>query len=871
MGFFVIGLCYVALFSTLGANKAVAYVKDTSPHHVIFDDLGKMSTGVTYINIAIPLNLTLMFQQIKMFDQYLDTIIKKNNINMSANLGKLSDKDKGSIMNMDQLIKHITAYSKKRLQDLSYSLQSVDNLLPVDPSYDKDNERHKRFVLILAPLLQACKLGNYDLNDRLNNVTKELDMYKLEYARLYDETLPELIPEYVEDNYDAMTAEELDNNVEFLTKTKRDIKFLMNIINLNGTHPHAENVTEISTTTPNPFWNFTHLFSNIHKPRNINSTFMIPERLNSTSPIPKILSKTEHKERTKYLQYLRQQTGQPPKSQIPTPINADLEFTQANFKRGNFTETAYSIRRREKRFLPAVAIAVGALGTFLGIFNKVEIDNIRRDMANLQNNQNLLIQVTKIHTNQINALQNGLTQLNDIFDLFIKNNPALLYAKFNDVLTSLSDRINDLKDTIQMLQLQRLSTSTLNSFQITKLYEEITQLAKFNNLLPLTNKPQDLFQLDTSYVRINNEILVIIHVPCSNPSSLLTIYKYVPFPIPVTPQPHLNLTVLSTIQDVFDISSPRCDKATEGIHFTADADLIAIGKNDKGRHRYILLSSPEMSACTKRSQAYICERHQVTKSDLLGSCLGSLYLQSPHGVASNCKINRIPLKETVYQISNTNHIVFSPNPITTQISCNNGSYFPLKIKNTQQIRIPEGCQVELINHTITSDFSIRTTSDSIHFEWDFDPISLPNSALLMVDAKSIDSKLSRLRNNIDYVHKEGIHADAFQKLLETHFISGSWISTLFIVCFVISVILVLITAAVCFRNYLLKGGWIGQKQQQSQRPPDYTVGYHRGRRNSEDEDELIRMTRSDVRRLQEQSMESQPPLLHLVPPSAPDL
>jgi hypothetical protein len=41
----------------------------------------------------------------------------------------------------------------------------------------------------------------------------------------------------------------------------------------------------------------------------------------------------------------------------------------------------YLIRNCTKRFLPAAAMAVGALGTFLGIFNTVEINNICRDMA----------------------------------------------------------------------------------------------------------------------------------------------------------------------------------------------------------------------------------------------------------------------------------------------------------------------------------------------------------------------------------------------------------------------------------------------------------------------------------------------------------
>jgi hypothetical protein len=103
---------------------------------------------------------------------------------------------------------------------------------------------------------------------------------------------------------------------------------------------------------------------------------------------------------------------------------------------------------------------VGALGTFLGIFNTVEINNIHRDMATMSNNQNLLIQVQKIHTGQILQLDVGLIQLSDIFYLYLKNNPALFYAKLEDVLQSLADRIGDLKDTMQMLQLQRLSNST---------------------------------------------------------------------------------------------------------------------------------------------------------------------------------------------------------------------------------------------------------------------------------------------------------------------------------------------------------------------------------------------------------------------------
>ncbi len=861
----------------MGGQSVVAYVQDfkNRPHHVIFDDLGKMSTGVTYINIAIPLNISIIFEQIDMFDKYLDSLIQfevvkadRPNSDTSgrspANGGFVADKknlDKITAHNMEQLTKQLVTYAKKRLTFLTSELQSLDNLLPADPSFNKNDARHKRFVFMIPMIICEVNKGFWkgahsEAVNKMDEIQKELELYKQEYARLYDETLPELIPEYIEDNHDAMDEDTLDAHVNYLTRTKRDVQFLMNIIQSNNTsHTTFKPIPRLQPTTPNPFRNFSNLYTN-HKKQPLSSTFMKP-------------GTTSHQHREQLIQG---------RGTLQTPLKRNINNNTRVFTHREIVDfdTPYPIRNRTKRFLPAAALAVGALGTFLGIFNTVEIDNLRRQIGTMSNNQNLLIQVTKIHTEQIVQLENSILQLNDMFNLYLKNNPALLYAKLEDVLQSLTDKIQDLKSTMQMLQLQRFSTNTISSFRLIDLYDQVSALAKANNLQTLTNKPQDLFQLDTSYIRIKNEILVLVHVPCSNPSSLLTIYKYVPFPIPVLPTSNPNISTLNTIQDVFDISSPIADIATEGIHFQPDADLIAIGKNDKGRHRYILLSSAEMSACTKRSNAYMCEKHQVTKSDLLGSCLGSLYLQSPLGVAINCKINRISLKETVYQISNTNHIVFTPYPITTQISCHNGSYFPLKIKHTQQIRIPEGCLVELTNHTITSDFSIRISSDSIHFEWDFDPISLPNSAKLMMDSVSIDSKLKFISNTIEKVQMGDIHAQGFENLMVDHVSSGSWLGTTFIVCFVITGILAILTAIICVRNYFLARGWIGTRSGPNHQPREFNVGYHRNRDIFDDGDEeMSRIVRrpSSCRtgtHSTAASRETPPPFIHLVTPTAPE-
>ena len=808
--FFYIGLPYLILTSAFVFQSVHGMISQSlHSHHVIFDNLGQLSTGVTYINVAVPLNISILYNEIEIFEDYLESILRKNQTLTNSTLKH----ETINAQNMDTLIKGLATYAKSRLASIFSQLQSVDKLLPIDPTFDKTNARHKRFVF-LAPMI-VCEVDRSwyknnitETKKEMDTLQKELDTYKQEYARLYDATLPDLIPKYVEDNYDQLDTNTISKHVDYLTRTKRDVQFLLNVIDQERKHPKEIN----------------------HKPRNINSTFMKPDR--NFNDQDQFFQPYKHASRTKYLKFLRDQT------KIPT-------LTEQFDHQYSIPNSSTPLHNRNKRFIveSIATLAVGGvLGTFLGIFNAIELTTLRQSMVEMQDSHNLLVQTQRTQEHQITDLKSGINHLEEIFSIFIKNNPALLYAKFNDLLTTLQQHIYSLQDTLQMLQLQRFSTNTISSTELYKLYDQILTLARTNNLSPLTNQAQDLFQLDTSYLRIKNEILILIHVPCSNPSSLLSIYKYVPFPIPVKSNNFNNKqTTLNTIQDVFDISAPTSDIATEGIQFQADADLIAIGKNNNNKHRYILLSTPDLAACTKRSHAYICERHQVTKSDLLGSCLGSLYLQDSLGVTANCKINRVELRETVYQISNTQHIVFTPTPITTQITCINGSYFPLKIKHTKQISIPEGCSVELINHTITSDYSIRATSDSIHFEWDFDPISLPNTASLMLDSKSIDSKLQLIKLSVQAVQNDTIDDKEFDSLMVSHYTSGSWMSILIICALSLAGVVAVVTILVCVRNYFLAGGMNGTNTTSS-----FKALFHRQshEESDSDEDEISRIART---------------------------
>ena len=777
--------------------------------------------------MAIPLNTSTLYRQIDSFESFLDEIINANLSSTERPIPTNTSTPHKSIaqQNMQQLIQSLISYVRNRLTTLRQQLNTVSDLLPRDNTFDKNNERHKRFLFMIPMIIcevnkKARNEENSRLHAELNGITDELDAYKREYARLYEETMPEIVPEYIEQNYDFEDHITLESNAKALERQTRDVKFLLNVIKREkrNADPNAPPLLEPKIlpkfttprphkpltnspnwgtaykhdwsvlTTPDPFRQFEHQFSqrNNHIARKANSTFMAPK----TSTLTKM------------------------SLNVPSPST------------NNTT--------RPKRFVVTAALVTGVLGTFFGLYNTIEINKIQSDLRDLQSSQKLLIELSKTMEHQILSLNQGLSHLEDIFSLFIKNNPSLLYAKFNDLLQTLQDRIHSLQNTLQMLQLQKLSTNTLTSTQLFNLYDEVEQMAKVNKLSLLTTKPQDFFQLDTSYIRVKDEILILLHIPCANPQNLLTIYKYVPFPIPVIPRSNPNTTQFDTIQHIFDADNDNPNHAVEGIHFQPEADLIAIGKNDRQKNRFILLSSAELQACTKRSTAFICERHQVTRSDLLSSCLGSLFLQSSQGVLENCKIDRVNLREKVYQISNTQHIVYSPQPLTTQIICNNGSYYPLKIKNTKFVIIPEGCTTELANHTISSDHNIRSEAQSIYFEWDFDPTTLPNSASMMIDAKTVDTKIKYLNNIIKMVKDDTIDNKEFNTLMSRHYSSGDWLSTLMLLLLTFSALVGLGSIGICVKNFIAKGRTVVVNDH---------IMHQRNRTESESDDEASQLNR----------------------------
>jgi hypothetical protein len=87
---------------------------------------------------------------------------------------------------------------------------------------------------------------------------------------------------------------------------------------------------------------------------------------------------------------------------------------------------------------------------------------------------------------------------------------------------------------VQELQHHCLLVDLLNLKQLSVLHSEVQKTAKANGYEPQPTKLSDYFQLETSFIQQGSNIILLVHVPCISKTKLLNIYRYVPFPFPMS-------------------------------------------------------------------------------------------------------------------------------------------------------------------------------------------------------------------------------------------------------------------------------------------------------------------------------------------------
>ena len=117
----------------------------------------------------------------------------------------------------------------------------------------------------------------------------------------------------------------------------------------------------------------------------------------------------------------------------PGPLNMNLTFNQPasipiTINHGMSLNSGSGLGyhdTRAPRFLGFLAPALGAFGTFMGIFNKAQIDKLQVEMQDTRTKHNRLVEVVANQDYHIQQINITIDALVGILNILAKNDPAI--------------------------------------------------------------------------------------------------------------------------------------------------------------------------------------------------------------------------------------------------------------------------------------------------------------------------------------------------------------------------------------------------------------------------------------------------------------
>jgi hypothetical protein len=240
----------------------------------------------------------------------------------------------------------------------------------------------------------------------------------------------------------------------------------------------------------------------------------------------------------------------------------------------------------------------------------------------------------------------------------------------------------------------------LDSQELQSIHDSVLKQAAKSDLLPLTQHLTDYFQMDVSYIRSEFFITAIIHVPATASDSFFKVFRYIPFPIPISDNLVLN------------------------IH--AREEIIAVGHNNQHR----VLSQTQLQNCNRHYNKYICETPLITNTNFSTTCVGALMDHNPVGIQTHCSISSAPAQEAIFQISNNQFAIYSPETFTGRGRCVNGTHLSALISTISKVIVPPGCTFYLRNHVLTVPVNAFTIAEPWVQETKWDTMEVPRQLLM---------------------------------------------------------------------------------------------------------------------------------------------
>lgn len=348
-----------------------------------------------------------------------------------------------------------------------------------------------------------------------------------------------------------------------------------------------------------------------------------------------------------------------------------------------------------KRFIDILGLFLGGTALSMATYNNQKISEINSQISKLQEAHNTLVDITSIHNEHLKEIDIQLQKTEDFWREYFTVNPALMSTMVENYYSELNRVFHILKDTIASAIDRKLSISLLNPETVKAITQQIRKMATDQEAEVPLRQNIDLFHQEVSYLFDSKSLnlFIIVHIPTIKRNEVFKLQQYMPFPILTT---HVKPIIITTLQDIL----------------ATNLDSQLLSKTSHQQPMFFATSMGELAACHKIGNNFYCKGRDVFHFSPDTWCLGALYNRNIKEVNTKCTYMEEYDREMVTKINQDTWGVYSPTMINRYAKCET-QITGLTFSGFNLIRLPPGCQLDLMENSIRARSHVSHEIDSV--------------------------------------------------------------------------------------------------------------------------------------------------------------
>jgi hypothetical protein len=222
------------------------------------------------------------------------------------------------------------------------------------------------------------------------------------------------------------------------------------------------------------------------------------------------------------------------------------------------------------------------VGTFMGLYNRYQLRRLKEDIQQLRISQNQYLTIVRNQEAKVVKIENEVKTLQQALAYISFANPAFVVSSLIRTENRIREALDSTVHFVQQLQVRRLAVDFLNATQLNHVFNKAQAIAILANYRLIPEHPSDLFQTETSYYVDGTKITAIIHVPVAPRDSMLRLFRFKPFPLPLDKEVALIPKV--------------------------EADVLALSHGERFSQE---LKFADLMDCHVINKVYLCDKHGI--------------------------------------------------------------------------------------------------------------------------------------------------------------------------------------------------------------------------------------------------------------------